>query len=148
MPIWKRTVTPERINEVNMPNSMAGALGIEFTAIGDDFLEARMEVGSRTKQPFGFLHGGATCALVETVGSIASTLVVGYGEMECFGIELNANHLKAVRDGWVSARATPLQLGRSLHVWDVRVMDEQKRLICVGRLTVMVRPLKHEAPRA
>jgi 1,4-dihydroxy-2-naphthoyl-CoA hydrolase len=119
---------------------MLHALGIRFTGAGEDYLEAAMPVDARTRQPAGILHGGASCVLAETLGSVASNLVVGDGEAECLGIEINANHLNAVRDGTVTGRVTPTRLGRSLHVWDIRITDERGRLTCVSRLTVMVRP--------
>lgn len=151
MSIWKNPVNLERVNSFNGGETLVTALGIRFTDAGDDFLEATMAVTERTKQPFGLLHGGASCALAETVGSVASNLVVGRDSGKaCVGIELNANHVKAVRDGVVTARAVPLHLGSALHVWDIRITDERKKLVCISRLTVMVRESKEgsSAPRA
>jgi 1,4-dihydroxy-2-naphthoyl-CoA hydrolase len=136
--IWKKSVSLEEINS-NSPGNMLEALQIRFTAIGDDYLEATMPVNEKTKQPFGLLHGGASCVLAESLGSVASNLVVGYGEKICVGIEINANHLKAAKNGLVTGRATAVHLGNSLHVWDIQIRNEQGQKICVSRLTVMVR---------
>lgn len=144
MGIWKNAITPEKINEMFRGSNMPVELGIEFTAVGDDFIEAKMPVGPKTHQPFGILHGGASCVLAETLGSVASLLVVGYGEKQCLGIEINANHLKAVRSGNVIGRVTPISLGGTLHVWEIRIRDEQENPVCVSRLTVLIREMKRE----
>jgi 1,4-dihydroxy-2-naphthoyl-CoA hydrolase len=140
MSIWKHPVDLDALQSSATADNMLHALGIRFTAVGDDYLEATMPVDARTRQPAGILHGGASCVLAETLGSVASNLVAGYGEQECLGIEINANHLNAVRSGLVTGRVTPTRLGRSLHVWDIRLTDDAGRLTCVSRLTVMVRP--------
>lgn len=118
--------------------TMATYLGIEWAGIGNDFLKARMPVDKRTRQPYGLLHGGASCVLAETIGSVASALVVDTSQFSCVGMEINANHLRSVREGWVTGTATPLHLGRNTHVWDIKIRDEQDQLICVSRLTVAI----------
>ena len=118
--------------------TMAEHLGIEWTAIGDDFLSARMPVDERTKQPYGLLHGGASCSLAETVGSVASAFVVDHSQWYCVGLEINANHIRGAKEGFVVGTARPVHLGSSTHVWDIRIEDESHRLICVSRLTVAI----------
>ena len=118
--------------------TMSEHLGMEWTEIGDDFLKIRMPVDNRTKQPYGLLHGGASCALAETVGSIASHLVIDANKFICVGLEINANHIRSARQGYVTGVATPLHLGATTHVWDVKIYDELEKLICISRLTVAI----------
>ncbi len=113
------------------------ALGIVFTEIGPDFLGATMPVDARTRQPYGLLHGGASVLLAETLGSTAANLCTEPGEI-CVGIEINANHLAAVRDGLVTGTARPLHVGRRTQVWEIRIEDDLGRLVCVSRLTLAV----------
>ncbi|MGO1540667.1 MAG: hotdog fold thioesterase [Luteimonas sp.] len=115
-------------------------LGIVFTEIGPDFLRATMPVDARTHQPYGLLHGGASALLAETLGSTAGMLCVDEGR-GCVGIEVNANHLRAVRSGIVTGTARPLHVGRSTQVWEIRIEDAGGRLVCVSRLTLAVVPL-------
>jgi 1,4-dihydroxy-2-naphthoyl-CoA hydrolase len=117
---------------------MVDAIGVHFTEVGDDYLEATMPVDARTKQPYGILHGGASAALAESLGSVASNMVLPEG-WEALGIELNANHLKAVSTGIVTGRVTAIHVGRTLHVWEIRITDSNSSLTCVSRLTVLVR---------
>jgi 1,4-dihydroxy-2-naphthoyl-CoA hydrolase len=124
------------------PNTMGEHLGIEWVALGPDFIKAKMPVDNRTKQPYGLLHGGASCVLAETVGSIASSLVVDHEKFMCVGLEINANHVRSAREGFVIGVAAPLHLGSNTHVWDIKIYDEVDRLICVSRLTVAVIPRK------
>ena len=114
-------------------------LGIEILEIGDDYLLGRMPVDTRTHQPFGLLHGGASVVLAETLGSLASTMVLdpASGQMPV-GIEINANHVRGVRSGWVYGKATPINIGRTIHVWDIKITDEKDRLVCSSKLTTMV----------
>lgn len=120
-------------------NTMSALLGIEFTEIGDDYLCAKMPVDNRTRQPYGILHGGASAALAETVGSVASSLVVDTAKYVCVGLEINANHIRSVKDGFVIATCKPLHIGRQTHVWDIRIQEENTgKLTCVSRLTVSV----------
>lgn len=123
-------------------NTMADYIGIEFTEIGEDYLKARMPVDHRTNQPYGLLHGGASCVLAETLGSIASALIIDRSQSICVGLEINANHIRSTRKGFVTGTATPLHIGKSTHVWDIKVHDEEEKLLCVSRLTVAVIPKK------
>ncbi len=136
MPTFKTTL--EELNSLN-PNTLGGNLGIEFTEIGDNYLKAKMPVDHRTVQPYGILHGGASVALAETIGSVASQIAVGM-DRSCFGIEINANHLKSVSTGYVHATAKPIRMGKNIHVWNIEILDDHQHLICVSRLTVLVKP--------
>lgn len=127
-----------RLGEASMP----GHLGIRMTAIGDDWLEATMPVDRRTHQPVGRLHGGASVALAETVASMAGALTVDPAERIVVGLEINANHLRPVRDGVVTARATAEALGRTTQVWTIRVTDEREKLVCLSRITLAVIPVQ------
>lgn len=135
--IWKKEATLKLLQQLSV-NTMVEHLGIKFTEIGDDYLTASMLVGRSTHQPFGLLHGGASAALAETVGSMAGNLVVGE-DRYCVGLEINSNHLRPVKNGMVAATARPLALGRTIQVWDIRIHDEGKRLINISRLTLAVR---------
>ncbi|HAO45515.1 MAG TPA: esterase [Chitinophagaceae bacterium] len=119
-------------------NTLGGHLDMKFTEIGDNFIKASMPVDHRTHQPYGLLHGGASAALAETLGSIASALVIDQEKFICVGLEINANHVRGVKSGFVIGTCTPLHLGASTHVWDIRIHDEREKLICVSRLTVAI----------
>ncbi len=120
-------------------NNMIEHLGIEFTEVMPDYICAKMPVDSRTKQPMGLLHGGASVALAESLGSMASWLSLeDHNKQAAVGIEINANHLKSAREGYVYAKCTPLKVGRTMHVWDIRITDETDELVCVCRLTTAV----------
>lgn len=120
-------------------DSIVKHLGIEFTEAGEGYLVARMPVDGRTHQPFGILHGGASVVLAESLGSVASFLMLEYpAKQRAVGVEVNANHIRSVRDGWVYGRCTPIHVGRSTHVWDIRITDEQQRTVCVSRLTIAI----------
>lgn len=121
-----------------MGNTMASHLGLKFTEIGDNYLKMSMPVNEKTTQPYGYVHGGANCVLIETAGSVGSVLTLDASKKYCVGIEINANHLRSVTEGLVIATATPLHLGRTTHVWEVKIHDEQGRLTCAGRHTVAV----------
>jgi len=136
MSIWRTTATPEELNQRGS-RTMPGFLGIRVTEIGPDFLRASMPVNERTHQPFGVLHGGASVALAETVGSLAAMLSVDPNYM-VLGQDINANHLRSISSGLVVATARPFHLGRSSHVWHIEIRDEQERLVCVSRLTMAV----------
>lgn len=135
--IFKTIVDLEILNAVNL-KSLAGQLGIEFIDAGANFLTARMPVDERTRQPFGLLHGGASTALAETVGSAAATLCLDVSQYYAVGLDINANHLRPVKSGYVYATAKPLHLGRSTHVWEIKIIDESQKLVCISRLTLMI----------
>jgi 1,4-dihydroxy-2-naphthoyl-CoA hydrolase len=118
--------------------TLASHLGIEFTEIGADFLKARMPVDDRTRQPFGILHGGASVALAETLGSVAGVMVIDRTRYRVVGQEINANHLRAKADGFVYGVARPLHLGRRSQVWEIRITDEHGKLVCISRLTLAI----------
>jgi len=139
--IFTVQVTPEEINASQIvEGQMARHLGIEVTAVGHDSMTAKMPVDHRTIQRIGILHGGASLALAETIGSIAASYCVDREKFFIVGQEINANHIRAVRngEGFVHATATPLHLGRASQVWDIRIRDDQGRLVCVSRFTVAV----------
>lgn len=129
--------TVEDLNE-GAEGNMAGNLGIEFTEITPDFLEAKMPVDKRTVQPIGILNGGASAALAETCGSLASYLSVDRTKYFTVGMEIKCNHLRSVSEGYVYARATPEHLGRKTQVWTIRIKDENNRLVCLSTLGVQV----------
>lgn len=120
---------------------MAGYLGIEWVEVGEDFIKMSIPVDEKTKQPYGVLHGGASCVLAETIGSLGSALVIDMEKFYCVGLEINANHIRMVNKGLVTATCTALHLGRSTHVWDIKLHDEQNKLTCVSRLTVAILPI-------
>jgi len=119
-------------------NSLQGWLGMEAVEAGDDFLRIRMPVDHRTQQPFQRLHGGASVALAETAGSLAANLCIDKSRFVAVGMEINANHIRPAYSGWVVATARPEALGRTSHVWTIRVEDEEGRLVCISRLTMAV----------
>ena len=133
---FRRTATIDQLNALSRGTAME-PLGIVFSELGPDYLRATMPVDARTRQPYGLLHGGASVLLAETLGSTAGGLCVGEDE-GVVGIEINANHLAAVRDGRVTGTARPLHVGRSTQVWEIRIEDEGGRLACVSRLTLAV----------
>jgi uncharacterized protein (TIGR00369 family) len=117
---------------------MSEHLGIEFTAFGDDYLSARMPVDQRTKQPLGIMHGGASCVLAETVGSTAAQFCVDFANYYCVGLDINTNHVRSIRDGFVIATAKPFHLGKTTQVWGIEIKNEQQQLISINRLTMAV----------
>jgi uncharacterized protein (TIGR00369 family) len=135
--IWFNSTTIEDLKRWAAHRLMDN-LGIEFTEIGNDFLRARMPVDERTLQPLGCLHGGATCVLAETIGSVAAHFCVDPMLKICVGLEINVNHVKSMRSGWVYATALPLHLGQSTQIWDIQVRNEQQALVAVSRLTMAV----------
>lgn len=122
-------------------------LGIEFLELGTDRLVARMPVDARTRQPMGLLHGGASVLLAETLGSCAAALTLSEGQ-QAVGLEINANHLRAARSGWVIGTCTPVHVGRSTQVWAIEIRDEAQRLVCVSRITMAILDATREAARA
>lgn len=136
MMIWTLPVTVEEINH-RCRNTLCDHLGIEFIEIGDDSMIARMPVDRRTCQPMGIVHGGATAALAETVGSAAANYSVEKGKV-CVGLDLNINHIRAVSSGYVFGTARPLHLGKSTQVWEIKITNQAKQLISAARLTIAV----------
>lgn len=134
----KTRLTLEQLNESSKGN-MVGFLGIVFTEISESYISAKMPVDERTKQPMGLLHGGASVVLAESIGSIASWMTLENPEKQAaVGIEINANHIKSAREGFVYAKCTPLKIGRTLHIWDIKITDEKGDLVCVSRLTTAI----------
>lgn len=117
---------------------MTDFLDIKFSKIGEDFLEATMPVDHRTKQPLGLLHGGANVVLAETLGSVAATLTVDQNKQYCVGLEINANHLKSVKDGLVRGVTQPVHLGKKTQVWEIKIYNEQDELTCISRITMAI----------
>ena len=130
----------EKIKRINdgIQNTMTSTIGIEITDIGDDFICGKMPVDEQTIQPFGLLHGGASVALAETLGSIGGGIKVYQNNETVVGIEINANHLKSARDGWVYGKASPIRIGKKIQVWNIEITNESGELICVSRLTLAV----------
>lgn len=118
--------------------TMAEHLGIEWVEVGGDFLRARMPVDHRTNQPYGLLHGGASVVLAETLGSVGAAMSVDTSKFMAVGVEVNANHIRSARDGFVIGTAKPLHRGASTQVWEIRIVDEKHKLVCVSRLTVAI----------
>lgn len=134
-------INPEiLISELNKGSSgsMVAHLGIEFTETGADFIAGKMPVDHRTVQPMGLLHGGASVALAETLGSIGSSLCIDLSSKYPVGLEINANHIKSATSGYVYGRATLVHEGKKTHIWDIRIRNEQDELICISRLTVAI----------
>ena len=135
--IWH--TRPELANLARIHEGTAvAALGITFTGVGDDHLEGRMPVDARTVQPMGILHGGASVLLAETLGSCAAAYCVDPAQWACVGLDINANHLRPVRTGFVTGRAVPLHVGRTTQVWEIDIRDDQGRRVCIARLTMAV----------
>lgn len=137
MRIWNENVNIDYLNSTGK-GTMAEAIGLEFSAVGEDYLEATLPVDERTTQPHGLLHGGASVALAETLGSVAAMLTIKNPEEQAaVGVEINANHMRAVRSGKVTGRVSPLRIGKNIQVWIIDIKDEQDRLVCHSRLTTM-----------
>ena len=138
MAIW--TVENPLVDALNAlsADTMVGHLGIKITEIGDDFLRGTMPVDSRTMQPMRLLHGGASVALAESLGSLAATLCVDTRKYACVGLEINANHVRAAREGTVTGTATPVHIGRRTQIWQIKIENEAGQLICISRLTLAV----------
>ena len=134
-------ITPEILNQ-GSHNHMVGHVGIEVTEVGEDYICGKMPVDKRTHQPMGLLHGGASVVLAETLGSIAATLAVDPKKYFCVGLEINANHVRGVREGYVYGKATPLHVGRSTQVWQINITNEEDKLVCTSRITMAVREIK------
>ncbi len=137
MKIWKTAMDIKAANQRGS-HTLSELMGIEFIEAGDDFLTARMPVDDRTKQPMGIMHGGASCVLAETVGSTAANFCVDINTHYCVGLDINTNHIKSMRDGYVIATARPFHLGQSTQVWGIEIKDEAGKLVSVNRLTMAV----------
>jgi 1,4-dihydroxy-2-naphthoyl-CoA hydrolase len=137
MTFWKTQPTLDHLREISK-NTLVDRLGIEFVEIGDDYLKAKMPVDHRTKQPAGLLHGGASVALAETLGSVAAALCVNRDKKQVVGIEINANHIRAVNAGWVTGVSKPLHIGSTTQIWEIKIYNQEDKLVCVSRLTVVV----------
>ena len=135
--ILDKNISVEQLQKFSK-NTMVEHLGIEFLELGENFISAKMPVDHRTHQPMGQLHGGASIALAETLGSVASSIIVDMDKFVCVGLEINANHIKSARSGFVIGKATPIHLGKKTHVWDIKIRNEDDELICISRLTVAV----------
>lgn len=137
MSIWFKPFSVDDLNAYQQ-QTLVSHLGIRYTEVGEDFLSAMMPVDARTKQPAGILHGGASVALAETLGSTGANLVVDREKKLCVGLEINANHIRAMREGEVHGTARPLHIGGSTQVWEIKISDEKDRLVCVSRITMAV----------
>ena len=137
MAIWFTSVTPQNLQALST-GTMVEHVGIEFLEVGEDYVKARMPVDQRTIQPAGLLHGGASVTLAETLGSVAAHLSVDMAKQMCVGLEINANHVRSVRSGFVIGIARPIHIGGSTQVWEIRIQDERDRLVCITLLTLAV----------
>jgi 1,4-dihydroxy-2-naphthoyl-CoA hydrolase len=136
--VWfNENPTPADMNKLG-EGTMGDFLGMIFTEIGPDFIKGTMPVDERTRQPYGLLHGGASAAFAETLGSVASTLVIDHSRYYCVGLEINANHVRSASKGVVTGICKAVHLGRTTHVWDIRIFDEREKLVCISRLTVAI----------
>ncbi|HCW08221.1 MAG TPA: esterase [Cytophagales bacterium] len=137
MPIFKADITVEALNKMSV-NSMLEHLGIVFTKVSDGTIEAQMPVDHRTHQPMGLLHGGASVALAETLGSVAAMCCIDSSTQFCVGLDINANHIKSVRHGLVTGKVSPIHIGKKTHVWEIKIFTEQEELVCVSRITMAI----------
>jgi 1,4-dihydroxy-2-naphthoyl-CoA hydrolase len=145
MSIWRTPLDLQALN-AGGAGTLMRPLGIEFTEIGEDFIRGTMPVDERTRQPFGLLHGGASVALAETLGSMGASMCVDNSRLLCVGQEINANHLKSVKSGRVTGTARPRHIGARSQVWSIDIVNESGALVCVSRLTVAVIPRPRSGP--
>ena len=136
MALWTRPITVEQLNALGA-NTAVSHLGIEFTEIGDDWLRARVPVDERTRQPYGLLHGGVSVVLAETLGSVGAACACPAGH-RAVGLDINANHLRAATQGWVTGTARPVHIGKTTHVWQIDMVNEAGELTCVSRITMAI----------
>ena len=139
--IWKIKPTLEMLHNFYPKEHIGEYIGIEFTEIGDDHITGKMPVDHRTRQPMGLLHGGASCVLAETLGSVGASLCIDQTKQVAVGLDINANHLRAVREGYVYGTAKPIHIGRSTQVWEIKIVNESNQLVCISRLTMAVKDL-------
>jgi 1,4-dihydroxy-2-naphthoyl-CoA hydrolase len=137
MSIWFNPFTTEHLNRFS-EKTMVQHIGIVFTEVGENYLKAKMPVDERTIQPAGLLHGGASVVLAETLGSVAAYLCVDPEKKTCVGIEINANHVRSARSGFVYGQVNPIHIGNSTHIWEIRITNEKDHLICVSRITLAI----------
>ena len=135
MAIWKSPLTLDQLKK-GSKDTLMEQLGIEYLEIGDDYLKARMPVDSRTKQTAGILHGGASAALAETIGSVAASMCIDREKTRIVGLEINANHIRPVSSGWVTGITTPIHVGKTTQIWEIKIFNDQDKLVCISRLTV------------
>jgi uncharacterized protein (TIGR00369 family) len=145
MSLWRTTPDLQALNDLRK-NTINEALDVRFDAFDEESITASIVVDSRTHQPYGLLHGGASVVLAETLGSTASYLCIDTSKYYCVGLEVNANHLRGVRSGRVTAVARPVHLGRTTHVWDIRLSGEDGKPSCISRLTMAIVPLGNMPP--
>jgi 1,4-dihydroxy-2-naphthoyl-CoA hydrolase len=138
MRIWKSELTLDQVNSWHA--TMVQHIGIVISEIGDDFVRGTLPVDARTHQPYGLLHGGASVALAETLGSLGAMMCCDASTQLAVGLDINANHVRGVTSGQVTGTARPLHLGRTTQVWEIRIEDERERLVCISRLTVAIVP--------
>jgi 1,4-dihydroxy-2-naphthoyl-CoA hydrolase len=136
MRIWNRSISVEEITAGNK-GTAASHLGIEFLEVGDDFIRGRVPVDARTRQPYGLLHGGVSVVLAETLGSVAAYSCCGNGQL-AVGLDINANHLRGVTQGWVTGTVRPVHIGRTTHVWQIDLANDEGQLTCVSRITMAI----------
>lgn len=134
--IWKSEINLDNLN--SFPEYLGSFLGIKFTHWSENSLTATMPINERTQQPFGILHGGASVVLAETIGTFASSLIIDTNAFACVGLEINANHLRTVSSGEVRAECIPIHLGNRTHVWDIRLYNDQGKIVCISRFTVAI----------
>jgi len=147
MALWKQTPSLDAINAM-FGDTLGATLGMRVTEVGDDFVRGTLPVDARTHQPYGLLHGGASVALAETLGSLAGMLTLDPAQEAAVGLDINANHVRGVKSGVVTGTARALHLGRSTQVWEIRIEDERQKLVCITRLTLAVVPRQMVAPAA
>ena len=135
--LFNPTISLEALNRMSK-NTLVEHLSIEFTEIGDDFIKAKMPVDSRTHQPFGMLHGGASVVLAETLGSVAANFCIDQEKQYAVGLDINANHLRAVKNGWVYGITSPVHIGKGTQVWEICITNEEEALVCISRITIAV----------
>jgi 1,4-dihydroxy-2-naphthoyl-CoA hydrolase len=135
--MFNPAVTVEMLNKKFNIN-MTKFLGIEYTELGKDYLSGKMPVDERTQQPFGILHGGASVVFAESLGSLASNLIVDQGKQYCVGLDINANHIKGMKEGFVYGKATAVHIGKRTHIWQIDITNDKQEIVCVSRLTIAV----------
>ena len=136
--LFRRAITPAELDKLHL-NTVVSQLGIEFTEVGSNTLNARMPVDRRTVQPAGILHGGSSVTLAETLGSVCAWMSLDEG-WNAVGLDINANHIRAVREGWVHGHCRPIHVGRTTQVWQIEIVDESGRIVCTSRITMAVVP--------